>query len=472
MVFSSHIFIFWFLPLCLISYMLVPKKAKNSLVLFFSLVFYAWGAPRFVLILIGSSLVDFYLAKGMVNNYRSKLLISIGVTLNVALLATFKYLNFFIENVNFMLMQFGIEEVSWTSVALPIGISFFTFQKISYLVDVYRGTCRPRQSFINYLLFVSLFPQLIAGPIVRYKDVADQITDRFASENARERFNGIFRFVIGLAKKVLIANVLAEQVDNMFAESNISDLGTISVWIGMLAYSFQIYFDFSGYSDMAIGLGKMIGFTFPENFNYPYISKNITEFWRRWHMTLGTWMKDYLYIPLGGNRSSVKRTYINLWTVFFISGIWHGASWNFMLWGIFHGSILILDRLFLIRLTSKLHSVVQVLITYFLTLIGWVLFRFENAADFKLIYSRMFSWQLDTTPLEPSNRFYAILILAALFAFMGMRKKVETATNGLYQPSLGPGTTIFKSLTLILIFILCVSELTVSGYNPFIYFKF
>lgn len=473
MVFSSHIFLFYFLPLFFLTYISVPERFKNPLTLLFSLVFYSWGAPKFVVLVVTSALIDYYIAQSLVRDRRnSRFLVSVGVVLNVVMLATFKYLNFFVENLNYILLEFGFENISWTAIALPIGISFLTFQKISYLLDVYRRSCEPQENFFNYLLFVVLFPQLIAGPIVRYKDIANQITHRSAFENIDERFVGIFRFTVGLAKKVLVANVLAEQVDTMFAADNLHNLGTYSVWMGMIAYSFQIYFDFAGYSDMAIGLGKMIGFTFPENFNFPYISRNITEFWRRWHMTLSNWMRDYLYIPLGGNRISGYRTFVNLWTVFLISGIWHGASWNFVLWGAFHGAILILDRLFLIRLTSKLPVIFQTVLTYFLTLMGWVLFRFEEVSEFRMIYHRMFSWHPDVVPIEFSSKFYFIIAIAAVFSFMGRKNTIENRANRLFHSSVSSGLNLVKGVCLLLLLFLSISELTVAGYNPFIYFQF
>jgi len=279
---------------------------------------------------------------------KKKLLTAISVMLNVGLLAYFKYANFFVENINEVLAAIGIEQIKWTAVTLPIGISFFTFQKMTYAVDVYRGVYHPLKKPTDFALYILMFPQLIAGPIVRFNEIANQIEDRSWNENNNNRLTGFFRFTVGLAKKVLIANVLGEQVDLIFGLGQL-EFNTVTAWIGIVAYAFQIYFDFSGYSDMAIGIGRMIGFDFPENFNNPYISRNITEFWRRWHITLGRWMRDYLYIPLGGNRVSTMRLYFNLWVVFLISGLWHGAAWNFVIWGAFHGLFLVMDKLFLLK---------------------------------------------------------------------------------------------------------------------------
>src|SRR5690554_4787370 len=351
MVFSSILFLFCFLPLFLISYHIVATRYKNIVLLIFSLVFYAWGAPEFIFLLLGSLTINFYVVQAIYNNHRrKKLFVYISLIINIGLLAYFKYANFFIENVNAILSQLNITNVGWTQIVLPIGISFFTFQSLTYTIDVYRNVHKPLDKLHDYLLYILMFPQLIAGPIVRFNTVADDIVDREKNDTIDNKSYGITTFVIGLSKKVLIANVLGEFVDTTFSNS-ISEASSGLLWLTIIAYSFQIYFDFSGYSDMAIGLGRMIGFRFPENFNNPYISQNITEFWRRWHITLSEWMKDYLYIPLGGNRvSSVYRLYFNLIVVFLISGFWHGANWTFIVWGAWHGLFLILDRVFLIKI--------------------------------------------------------------------------------------------------------------------------
>ncbi|MBW6461207.1 MAG: MBOAT family protein, partial [Bacteroidales bacterium] len=314
MVFSSALFLVIFLPVFLIVYYLLPRYFKNLWVLLASVIFYAWGAPDFFFIVLGAIVVDFYLVRHIPGSNRQlkRLLTGISIFLNVGLLAYFKYANFFVENLNSILGQIGMQPAGWTAVALPIGISFFTFQKITYTVDVYRGLHQPLQRVTDYAMYILMFPQLIAGPIVRYNEVADQLVDRRANETAENRLAGFFRFVIGLSKKVLIANVLGAEADKVFA-LDAAGMATGTAWIGVIAYAFQIYFDFSGYSDMAIGLGRMIGFRFPENFNNPYISQSITEFWRRWHMTLGRFMRDYLYIPLGGNKVRPFRLYVNLW---------------------------------------------------------------------------------------------------------------------------------------------------------------
>ena len=373
MVFSSNIFLFFFLPIFLIVYYLTPRKFRNYTLLLFSLVFYAYGAPDFVLVLVGECIINYYLVRGMAKVKGEKIkmkgvLCALSIIMSLGLLIYFKYANFLMENLNAILGWFHHEPVGWMKVALPIGISFFTFQSITYTLDVFRGTTPPSKKLTDYVVYIMMFPQLIAGPIVNYNTVAEQLVSRESTMEGRAL--GFYRFVIGLSKKVLIANTLALYADQVFG-MNYAELSTGSAWLGILAYTMQIYFDFSGYSDMAIGLGMMMGFRFPENFNDPYTSKSITEFWKRWHMTLGNFIMHYLYIPLGGNRKGKGRMYLNLWLCFLLSGLWHGASWNFVLWGAFHGFFICLDKLF----SGKWKST---LLTFFLVMMGWVLFRADD----------------------------------------------------------------------------------------------
>ncbi len=348
MVFSSVSFLLYFLPIFLLLYTIASPAYKNWIILFFSVYFYSWGAPRFVFLLLGSTLLDFYLVRYMsqqIDSKKRKYLLMLSLSLNLGLLAVFKYANFFVENIQTILVASGSSSFAWTNIALPIGISFYTFQTLTYSVDVYRKVHAPLRSVKDYLLYIMMFPQLIAGPIVRFNTIADQIEHRV--ETHQDKLQGFYRFCIGLAKKVLIANVLGEVVLLLLGEqpgisTNWASLNSSLAWYCLLAYTFQIYFDFSGYSDMAIGLGKMMGFSFPENFDNPYNSRSISEFWRRWHITLGAFMRSYLYIPLGGSRVAKKsRLYVNLWLVFLLSGLWHGASWNFVIWGAFHGFFLV-----------------------------------------------------------------------------------------------------------------------------------
>lgn len=473
MVFSSILFLFYFLPAFLLVYYLAPVKLKNAVILIASVFFYSWGAPEFIFIVLISVVLDFYFIRYLPEQspVNRKLLISLSLLLNVGLLAYFKYANFFIDNVNQLLHTFGSGDIVWTRIALPIGISFFTFQKISYAVDIYRGVKSPVKSLVNYALYILMFPQLIAGPIVRYHEIADQIKDRRHNENTANRINGLFRFAIGLTKKVLIANVLGEQVDLIFNLSG-NDLNSSLAWLGILAYSFQIYFDFSGYSDMAIGLGRMMGFHFPENFNFPYISRNITEFWRRWHITLGNWMKEYLYIPLGGNRVLTKRRlYFNLWVVFLISGLWHGASWNFVIWGIFHGFFIIIDRLFYKKVSNRISRFIAVPICYLLVLIGWVFFRSETLGDSIFFLEKMFVFDFQPAVFY-DYKFIVILIVAAIFSFSGMLNRFEKFSERILAINQNKIVIISVYLISILMIFLCTSSLVASGFNPFIYFRF
>jgi alginate O-acetyltransferase complex protein AlgI len=326
----------------------------------------------------------------------------------------------------------GFENIKWTKVALPIGISFYTFQTLTYSIDVYRGVHVPLKNPFQYLVYIMLFPQMIAGPIVRFNQIADQIADRKHLESIDNKLLGAFRFGIGLAKKVLIANVLGAEADAAFAASE-AELTSGLAWVGIIAYTFQIYYDFSGYSDMAIGMGRIMGFKFPENFNNPYISQSITEFWRRWHMTLGSWMRDYLYIPLGGSRvKTQRRMYFNLWFVFLVSGLWHGAAWNFVLWGAFHGFFLILDRLFFLKVSKKIGKYPSILITFFITVIGWVLFRAESWDQLVFYLEAMFGFN-QLSIYAYSSKFWTMLAIGIFFAFFHPHKVWhQNGTNFLF----------------------------------------
>ncbi len=475
MVFSSAIFLVYFLPIFLGLYFLADKKYKNAIILIASTIFYAWGAPKFVFLLLASTFLDFYLVKWMdaaSEERRKKLLLTLSITLNLGLLAYFKYANFFIENVNALLGSLGGNGFHWTEVILPIGISFYTFQTLTYSIDVYRKHQRPLDRVGDYMLYIMMFPQLIAGPIVRYNHIADQIRERDSTMD--ERLTGFYRFCIGLGKKVLIANVLGEQADRIMAMEYAS-MDSTTAWIGILAYTFQIYFDFSGYSDMAIGIGKMLGFKFPENFDNPYISKSISEFWRRWHITLGAWMRDYLYIPLGGNRvSSTSRLYFNLWFVFLVSGLWHGASWNFVLWGAYHGFFLVIERLFLGRFLKWTGPIVALPYAIIASVMGWVIFRIEDASAAWVYYQRL--WAFDFRPIaEIENiplEFWTMFCIGTFFAFFLLLPKGKQIQDAIFfkrYSNIGLTVMFFVAWSL---FILSLSSLTASDFNPFIYFRF
>ncbi len=471
MIFSSSIFLFYFFPIFLLAYFITPVQHKNKTALLGSLFFYMWGAPQFGFLLIASIIIDFYLGNRIFhskNAQRKKWLLGISILLNVGLLAYFKYANFFVENVNIILNNIGIEAESWTEIVLPIGISFFTFQKLSYIIDVFSGKDKPLEKLSDYALYIILFPQLIAGPIVRFNEIAAQIRDRKTALNIDNKLNGFFRFTIGLSKKLLIANVLGEQVDLAFA-GPVSELGFADAWIIIIAYAFQIYYDFSGYSDMAIGIGLLLGFRFPENFNFPYISQSITEFWKRWHITLSSWMRDYLYIPLGGNRISRRRTYFNLWLVFLISGLWHGAAWTFIFWGVFHGCFLILDRLFLKKALNKIGTFPAMTFTFFITLMGWVIFRSETFSLGLDYYDALFSMR--ASEFEFTKHFRAIFFIAAAFAVLPGIFSIEKKLNDIYENINFRGFLLKTAATIVLLS-LCITEIEVSSFNPFIYFRF
>lgn len=473
MVFSATIFLLYFLPLFLLVYFTVPVRLRNLVLLIFSVVFYAWGAPKFILILVASVLITFYIIRRMHaegRSQRKKLLLTAALVLNVAVLVYFKYANFFVANVSDLLQSIGFERVRWTAIALPIGISFYTFQSLSYCLDVYRGVRPPLKRATDFLLYIIMFPQLIAGPIVRFNTIADQITDR--TSTGSDRILGFYRFTIGLAKKVLIANVMGKYADLWF-DGNLAQLSSTEAWLGLLAYAFQIYYDFAGYSDMAIGIGRMIGFTFPENFNNPYVSRSITEFWRRWHMTLSAWMRDYLYIPLGGNRVNTKlRLFMNLWIVFLISGLWHGASWNFVLWGAYHGLFLVLDRLFLKKLLERSGAVISTLFTFLVAILGWVVFRLETFDQAMTYYSRLFAFDFSAVSLASRIDLPVIMSVAALFSFITLTKFGRTLEQKVYFESYSPARYIAVGTAMVLLFLLSAGSVAASGFNPFIYFRF
>ena len=475
MVFSSIVFILYFLPIFLLTYYFADQKFKNLVILLFSIIFYSWGAPKFIFVILGSTFIDFHLVKWMsstLNLRKRNMLLASSVVLNLGLLFYFKYSNFFIENVNAFLSLFGVNGIHWTKLVLPIGISFYTFETITYVVDVYRKVHKPLSNFWDYQLYIILFPKLIAGPIVRYHDLADQITDRTKNDTIDNRLIGLYRFALGLGKKVLIANQMGQHADAIFA-LNYADLGTQTAWFGIIAYSFQIYFDFSGYSDMAIGLAKMIGFVFPENFNNPYISQSITEFWRRWHITLGSWMRSYLYIPLGGNRVKTrKRLYFNLWLVFLASGLWHGASWNFIIWGAFHGFILIAERHFLLRIYQHIGKLASTFITFTLVVIGWVFFRIEHFSDAILYIKSLLGISNGSYNHSINAEFLTYLLIALTFSFFAYGKRGEQIQNSIYNGRYSVKKHIIVFTIALVILILSVGFIAASGFNPFIYFRF
>lgn len=471
MVFSSNIFLFFFLPIFLIAYFVTPQKFRNYTLLLFSLIFYAYGAPDFVFLLVGECIINYFIVRGMAKTEKTstkKWLCALSVIMALGLLLYFKYANFFMDNLNAILGWMHHEPVGWMKVALPIGISFFTFQSITYTLDVYRGTTPPSQKLTDYVLYIMMFPQLIAGPIVNYNSVAAQLVER--TSTMEDRVVGFYRFIIGLGKKVLIANTLAAYADQVFA-MNYADMATSTAWIGILSYTFQIYFDFSGYSDMAIGLGKMMGFKFPENFNDPYTSRSVTEFWKRWHMTLGNFIMNYLYIPLGGNRKGKGRMYLNLWLCFLLSGLWHGASWTFVLWGAFHGLFICADKLFLKDLLKKAGKWPAVILTFFVVNMGWVLFRVDTAADAGGFYQALFAFKGGMT--QPADLlFWFTFGLAVVFSFLTLFKGGQRLQDTIFADHYSKGLSWTMFAICLVLLILSAGSLCVSDFNPFIYFRF
>lgn len=478
MVFSSSIFLVVFLPLFLVIYNLLPKvlNVKNIFILLSSIIFYSWGGPKFIFVILGVTLLDFLLV-GQVykhrDNKRQKLVfLCMSLALNLGLLFYFKYFNFFIDNLNVLTSLFGTNAIIVGKILLPIGISFYTFESITYAVDVYRGVHAPLKNFWEYQLYIIYFPKLIAGPIVRYHHISDQIRNHIEHETVNNKLQGFTQFCVGLSKKVLIANVMGSQADAIM-NTDPSQLNTAATWIGAIAYTFQIYFDFSGYSDMAIGLGKMMGFFLPENFNNPYVSGSITEFWRRWHMTLGAWMKNYLYIPLGGNRVSASRLYLNLAIVFLASGLWHGASWNFVIWGAFHGLFLILDRMFLLKVLDKIGKIPSVIVTFFVVVVGWVIFRIEDIHKLGLYLHKMFAFDFDPHgSIATNNNFDYIVYAAIFFSFFRLIPKSGLVHDKIFYANYNKAQLIGFSVVACALYFVCLMYVSGSAYNPFIYFKF
>lgn len=475
MLFSSSIFIFGFLPLAILSYYLAPKKFKNAVLVLFSLLFYSWGEAEIVAVMLASTLVDFFAGLLVEKGHRRKGLI-LSIVTNLSFLGFFKYFNFAFDNFRSLLNALSLNTEFFANVphiALPIGISFYTFQTMSYTIDVYRGKVKANHSFIDFAAYVTMFPQLVAGPIVRYSDMENQLVNKNISLS---NFGlGVQRFIIGLAKKMLLANSCAYIADMVFAEK-VTDLSSFHAWLGVIAYSFQIYFDFSGYSDMAIGLGKILGFDFLENFNYPYIAKDIKDFWRRWHISLSSWFRDYLYIPLGGNRVNALRTYLNLTIVFFVTGLWHGASWNFVIWGLYHGLFLIIERIGFGNALSKSWAFFRHLYTLLVVTVGWVLFRSDNLGYASSYISKMFLFsEGDPSVSSYLNYFvlntetFVVILAATIFSI-----PLKQSTSHLFpKVSFIPKAIPYIKLVFLTSLFFISAIYVISGtYNPFIYFRF
>ncbi|RJG21978.1 MBOAT family protein [Paenibacillus thiaminolyticus] len=469
MVFSSVVFLFTFLPAALLLYYASPRRGKNAALLLISLLFYAWGEPVYIVLLLFSAVTD-YVNGLLIERFRGRtalqrltLIFSLGV--NVGVLCFFKYADFLIDSLN---GAFGTT-IAPLDLPLPIGISFYTFQTMSYTIDVYRGRCKAQRSFIDFAAFVSMFPQLVAGPIVRYDEVEKQLSER--SITLEQIGYGVRRFIIGLGKKVLLANNIGMLWD--MSRSGVDDLTTAGAWIGIIAFAFQIYFDFSGYSDMAIGLGSMLGFRFPENFNYPYISASASEFWRRWHMTLGSWFRDYVYFPLGGSRTSKPRLVLNLFVVWFLTGLWHGASWNFILWGLYFGLLIGLEKLFLGSWLERLWRPVRHAYLIAAALFGWVLFGLDDIASITNYMGKMLglgdSGFLSGTDMY-NLRNYGLLLIILVISATPLAARVSALLQR--RPALQAAVS-FADYGLLAGMLFASTAYLIDGtYNPFLYFRF
>ena len=463
MIFSSIPFLFFFFPLFILLYFTLPFKYKNYILLLFSLIFYAWGEPIYILLMIFSSIVDFINGKNIEkykdDNKKKKIYLIISIIINISLLGFFKYADFFIKVINNILYL----DIPLLNLGLPIGISFFTFQTMSYSIDVYRGDVKAEKDFLTFMTYVCMFPQLIAGPIVRYETVSNELHKR--DINFKKFADGFTRFLRGLFKKVLIAN----NIGLLFTLITSSEVNELSIMTGVLAivsYAFQIYFDFSGYSDMAIGMGNMCGFTFLENFNYPYISKSITEFWRRWHISLSSWFKDYVYIPLGGSRVNILKNIRNILIVWILTGFWHGASWNFIFWGLYYGILLLLEKFVLKKYIDKLPDFVKHIYTIVLVFIGWMIFAFDDSkylfGFIKALTSNKF---IDSAFLYYFKNYFLILVIATLFSLPVYPKVKEKMNNSIF-------TSLLSISIYVILFIVTLSYLVSDTYNPFLYFRF
>ncbi len=478
MLFTTPIFLFIFLPLTLFLYFIVEKKNKNLVLFIMSIIFYSWGGAKYLILILTLIVINYfsgiYIDKQKENKKNKKIIFIATILIDIGVLVFFKYLNFFLSNLIRALGLINIdigEKIHLANIALPIGISFFTFQILSYIIDVYKGNVKVQRNIINFGLYIMLFPQLIAGPIVRYIDIEKQLDERKVTYE--KFYSGIKRFIIGFAKKVLLSNLTGYVADLIFNNS-VYHSNMIFAWIGAICYALQIYHDFSGYSDMAIGLGKMFGFDFLENFNYPYISKSIKEFWRRWHISLSGWFRDYVYIPLGGNRKGKLKTYRNLLIVFFITGFWHGASWNFIVWGLFFGVFLILERGKFGEILSKLPSIVQRIYTLFIVLIAWVFFRAEGISSALVYLKDMFSFNFENMNLihKILDVEYITFLIIAIICSTPVIKTIIQKVRGKLNEK---GKTIVNTtidIALIIVFIIAILYMVGSSYNPFIYFRF
>lgn len=468
MVFSSLTFLFVFLPIVLGLYYLVPVRYKNAVLFVSGIIFYAWGEPTYVWAMIVSTLIDYTAGRLMHrfdNNQKMRtVFLLVSVIMNLSLLGVFKYSSFVVENINLL---FGLS-IPDPGLPLPIGISFFTFQSMSYTIDLYRRNISVQKDLVAFTTYVTLFPQIVAGPIVRYSEVADELDHRVIGINTIA--SGIGIFIKGLAKKVILANGIGAVWTSIKA-MDYTEISTATAWIGILAFTFQIYYDFSGYSDMAKGLGRMLGFHFPDNFKHPYVSRSVTDFWRRWHITMSEWFKSYVYFPLGGSRCKPWKKYRNIFIVWMLTGLWHGASWNFVLWGLYFGALLILERLFLGKLIAKLPKVLQIGYTLLLVVFGWVLFEMTDLSQMGQFFSVMFG----VSGSGLADKYAVFTLLNNLLLFVLCAVGATTVTDGLIVKM---SRKFHKAVSVVLpivqtgLLLICIAFLVNATYNPFLYFNF
>ena len=463
MVFASITFLYYFLPIFLILYFIVPKKYKNIVLLIFSFIFYFYGEPKYILLMLLEVLFAYFMTLSLEKN-KSKSLLTVMISFHLILLCIFKYFNFIIDNVNTIFSS----NITLLNIVLPIGISFYTFQIISYEVDVYKGKIKASKNLLEFMTYVFLFPQLIAGPIVRYENINKELKSRKVT--FEDFGNGVNRFIIGLFKKVVIANNIGELCNTLVGSDEVS---VLLYWILGISYMLQIYFDFSGYSDIAIGIGKMIGFKFPENFNYPYIADSVTNFWRRWHMTLSSWFRDYVYIPLGGNRVSTLKHIRNIFIVWILTGLWHGASWNFIIWGLYFGIILIIEKYFLNKVLEKLPKVIRIIYTLFIVMISFIIFSSDNLSSAFTIIKGLFSFNslslYNSFILYYIRSYLVILIIGIILSTSLIKNVIFKLRNKKFLNNI---INIIEVIVIFIILLIVTSMLIDSSYNPFLYFRF
>lgn len=472
MVFSSPLFVFAFLPLVLLVYQIVIPRLKNAVLMVFSLLFYAWGEGEMLVILILSIIVNYFTAIYITKSNKKfikRLVLTVGVIVNVGMLLYYKYANFFVHNYNLTAEEFGLIKINLEKVLLPLGISFFTFQGLSYIIDVYRGQTEVQRNPLDLALYISFFPQLIAGPIVRYHDISDQLKKRIITSDLF--ISGIQRFIIGLSKKVLIADPLA-RVDDLLFVNNPNELNGVLAWLGMLTAVIRLYFDFSGYSDMAIGMGRMFGFKFLENFNFPLSVRNMRMFWTHWHISLSNWFKDYIYFPLGGNKKGPLRTYFNLWLIFFLSGLWHGSEWTFIVFGMYHGFFMVLERIGIEKFLKKMPYIFQNMYVWLVFALGIILYRSPDLHFAQVYYSKLFEFQTDISLHEVwiylQPEFWFLITIGFIFCYPLTSFWRIFICNDLQQGLKGWITYGLYCM----LFFLSIAAIAANTYSPFIYFRF